>query len=204
MNYDVITLACEQLSYRDKLRLAQLLIQAARKEEENANPQNRVETKAIAEKAKVKEEASKDIDTIEYVIKRLLKLKPETKESLTNSIKTMFQFQVGISDSDIDKIISELQKRKCIIIDQYSVSYPFHAHKAQLRSLEHIYPHQDTETFKKKQWQEWLKYCRDELDSLELDDPEEDAKRNSLLSEINKTVNDVNKESVEESVKKSM
>ena len=27
MTYDVIALACEQLSYRDKLRLAQLLIQ---------------------------------------------------------------------------------------------------------------------------------------------------------------------------------
>lgn len=34
MNYEVIALACEQLSYRDKLRLAQALIQAARKEEE--------------------------------------------------------------------------------------------------------------------------------------------------------------------------
>jgi hypothetical protein len=39
VNYDVIALACEQLSYRDKLRLAQLLIQIARKEEENENPQ---------------------------------------------------------------------------------------------------------------------------------------------------------------------
>lgn len=46
MTYDVIVIACEQLSYRDKLRLAQLLIQTARKEEENANPQNRSEPKA--------------------------------------------------------------------------------------------------------------------------------------------------------------
>ena len=46
MNYDVIAIACEQLSYRDKLRLAQLLIQMARKEEENASPQTRDDRKA--------------------------------------------------------------------------------------------------------------------------------------------------------------
>jgi hypothetical protein len=123
MNYDVIALACEQLSYRDKLRLAQLLIQSARKEEENANPQIRVEPKVV-QKAKAKDEPSIDIDTIEYVMERLLKLKPVKKQSLTNSVKAMFQFQGGITDSDIEKIISELQKRNYIKIEQNSVSYP--------------------------------------------------------------------------------
>lgn len=42
MNYDEIADLCEQLGYRDKLRLAQLLIQLARKEEEKKNPQERV------------------------------------------------------------------------------------------------------------------------------------------------------------------
>ena len=122
MTYDVIALACDQLSYRDKLRLAQLLIQTARKEEENANPQNRAEPKAI-EKPKAKPEPSTDIDVIEYVVERLMKLKPVKKQSLANSIKAMFQFQGGIAESDIDKIISELQKRKYIKIEQNSVSY---------------------------------------------------------------------------------
>jgi len=35
----------------------------------------------------------------------------------------MFQFQGGISDSDIDKIISELQKRKYIKVEQNKVFY---------------------------------------------------------------------------------
>jgi len=122
MTYDVIALACDQLSYRDKLRPAQLLIQTARKEEENANPQNRAEPKAI-EKPKAKTESSTDIDVIEYVVERLMKLKPVKKQSLANSIKAMFQFQGGIADSDIDKIISELQKRKYIKIEQNCVSY---------------------------------------------------------------------------------
>ena len=118
MNYDVIALACEQLSYRDKLRLAQLLIQIARKEEETENPQNRAKQEVL-ENAKTKKEPLKELDTIEYVVGRLLKLKPVKRQSLINSIKSMFQFQGGISDSDINKIISELQKRK------YSSPKPF-------------------------------------------------------------------------------
>lgn len=124
MTYDVIVLACEQLSYRDKLRLAQLLIQTARKEEENTNPQNRSETKFVEKaKAKVKEEPLSETDTIGYVVERLLKSKPVKKESLTNFIKAMFQFQGGIADSDVDKIISELQKRKHIKIEANKVVY---------------------------------------------------------------------------------
>ena len=124
MTYDVIALACEKLSYRDKLRLAQLLIQTARKEEENTNPQNRAESKAVAKISKVKEEVpSNEVGTIEYVIERLLKLKPVKKKSLTNSISSMFQFQGGISEADIAKIISELQKRKVIKIENNKISY---------------------------------------------------------------------------------
>ena len=124
MTYDVIALACENLSYRDKLRLAQLLIQTARKEEENTSPQNRAEPKTVAKKAKTKEESlEKEVDTMEYVIERLLKLKPVKKKSLTNSISSMFQFQGGISDVDIDKIISKLQKRKVIKVENNNISY---------------------------------------------------------------------------------
>ena len=122
VNYDVIALACEQLSYRDKLRLAQLLIQIARKEEENENPQNRAKQEVL-ENAKTKKEPLKELDTIEYVVGRLLKLKPVKRQSLINSIKSMFQFQGGISDSDINKIISELEKRKHIKLEQNTVHY---------------------------------------------------------------------------------
>lgn len=124
MTYDVIALACEKLSYRDKLRLAQLLIQTARKEEETGNPQARTEPKPVVNNAMGKEavpQNSKEI--VGYVIERLLKLKPAKKGSLVNSIKSMFQFQGGISDSDIEKIISELEKRKVLKIEQNKVSY---------------------------------------------------------------------------------
>jgi len=125
MTYDVIVLACEQLSYRDKFRLAQLLIQTARKEEENASPQKRPEINK--EKNKPKDISEKPPETekeiIDYVVERLLKLKPVKKKSLSNSIKSMFQFQGGISDSEIETIISKLQKKKYLKIEQNNVSY---------------------------------------------------------------------------------
>lgn len=112
MTYDVIALACEKLSYRDKLRLAQLLIQTARKEEENANPQNRSESEVTTKSSKItKTQTTDEIDTIGYVVERLLKLKPSQKKTLVNSIKSMFQFQGGILEADIDTIIHELEKR---------------------------------------------------------------------------------------------
>ncbi|MEZ4524873.1 MAG: hypothetical protein R2941_03020 [Desulfobacterales bacterium] len=47
MTYREISENCEALGYRDKLRLAQLLIQLARKEEEIQNPQNRNDLKTV-------------------------------------------------------------------------------------------------------------------------------------------------------------
>lgn len=54
MIYDEITMLCGQLNYRDKLRLAQLLIQTARKEEENLNPEKRIEPKTVISETKNK------------------------------------------------------------------------------------------------------------------------------------------------------
>ncbi|EJI1427557.1 hypothetical protein NDM58_004648 [Vibrio parahaemolyticus] len=121
MNYDVIALACEQLDYRDKLRLAQLLIQTARKEEETVNPQDRaIESKSTIPEAIVEEQ---EIDIISYVYERLLKLRPVKAKSLTNSIKAMFQFQGGISEEEVSDIVNELQHRKLVKLTNNKVEY---------------------------------------------------------------------------------
>lgn len=104
MDYDEIAVLCGQLSYRDKFRLAQLLIQIARKEEEEKKPDGRKPT-------------TKNSLTIEYVTERLLKSKSAKKATLLNFIGAMFQFQGGISDSDKEAIVSELQKKKLLSID---------------------------------------------------------------------------------------
>lgn len=115
ITYDEIANLTEQLSYRDKLRLAQLLIQFARKEEEEQNPEHR---------AAHSDSSSPNQEIIQYAAARLLKLRPTKKTSLLNSIGAMFQFQGGILEDDKEKLISELQRLRYITIDEKNrVSY---------------------------------------------------------------------------------
>lgn len=115
MNYDEIVNKCEELSYRDKLRLSQLLIQLARKEEEIQNPQNRSN---INEKNNTAiENPTYDVNSIQYVIDRIDKLRPSKKKTLLNSIRAMYQFQGAISEEDQEKIIARLEKKKFLKIE---------------------------------------------------------------------------------------
>ena len=111
MTYEEIAKSCEQLKYRDKFRLAQLLIQLARKEEEEEYPQPRID------KNNKKLGNDDNGNSIEYIAERLLKLKPSKKKTLLNSISAMYQFQGGISDIEKEKVVQELQKLKYIKID---------------------------------------------------------------------------------------
>lgn len=116
MTYSELSKAVEGLSYRDKFRLAQLLIQLARKEEEEQYPQQRAPS-ALG--------VGSPSELTSYVAERIKKLRPTKKEALLNSINAMFQFQGGISEQDRDKVIAELQKKRHITIDGNNrVSYP--------------------------------------------------------------------------------
>lgn len=121
MDYEAIALACERLDYRDKLRLAQLLIQTARKEEENLNPQERIVELKHSVSAELVEQ--KEINTIFYVYERLIKLRPSRVKTLNNSIKSMFQFQGGISEPEVDEIVNKLQQKKLVRILNNKVEY---------------------------------------------------------------------------------
>lgn len=113
MSYEEIAKACEALSYRDKFRLAQLLLQLGRKQEEEEYPAPR------------KSSGLDGQDEVSYVAERLLKLKPTKLATLSNSIGAMFQFQGGISEPDKEAIISKLKKQKIIsVTDTGRVSYP--------------------------------------------------------------------------------
>lgn len=76
-----------------------------------------------------------------------------------------------------------------------SERYPFHAHKSQSWSLEHIHAQHAEKLNTKEQWQEWLKGHRDALASLKLDSQAEDAKRKSLVNEIEESLGEINKDS---------
>ena len=117
MKYYEIVKHCEILGYRDKLRLSQLLIQLARKEEELQNPQNRSNIIEKKEKTTTEEELSTDINSIQYVTERLDKLRPSKKKTLMNSIMAMYQFQGAISEEDQETIIDALEKNKFLKIE---------------------------------------------------------------------------------------
>ena len=116
MTYSELSREIEQLNYRDKLRLAQLLIQLARKEEEEQNPEQR---------QKRGPSARLDPELVQFVADRLRKLKPSKKKALFNSTAAMFQFQGGISDGDKERMFSELQKRGHIVVTENGrIQYP--------------------------------------------------------------------------------
>jgi len=116
MRYDEIVKNCETLDYRDKLRLSQLLIQLARKEEEIQNPQKRINV--IKKKADtITEKPTNDINSLDYVIERLDKLRPSKKKTLMNAIRAMYQFQGAISEEDQETIIEKLVKKKFLNIE---------------------------------------------------------------------------------------
>ncbi len=116
MNYDEMSKHAESLSYRDKFRLAQLLIQLARKEEEEKNPDKR---------AGGASSSLPDREMVTYVSERLLKLKPGKKDGVLNSIGAMFQFQGGVSDADKEKLFAALVKNKHITVsDNGRIQYP--------------------------------------------------------------------------------
>lgn len=119
MTYDVIRLAADKLSYREKMKLSQYLIQAAIKEEEELHPDKRISTSSTNQPtAKTAEES-----TVDYIKERLFKSKPSKKQSLSNFIGAMFQFQGGIKNEDIDSIINQLVVENFITINDQKVTY---------------------------------------------------------------------------------
>lgn len=125
MSYEVIRLACDKLSYREKMKLAQYLIQAAIKEEETLNPTERV-VNAPCPKQNKPQEVSNNLsgkELILYVKERLEKSKPAKTQTLKNFISAMFQFQGGIEESKIEDIVRSLERDRFLSINGTKVNY---------------------------------------------------------------------------------
>lgn len=115
MDYDEISALARNLGYREKLRLAQLLIQLARREEEQEHPEKRA-AKSVT--------ASSERDPAVIVAERIRKLRPRTRAALLNSIDSMYQFRGGSSKEDKERLIDELDRDHGIAIGQNNrVSY---------------------------------------------------------------------------------
>ena len=122
ISYEVIRLACDKLTYREKMKLAQYLIQAAIKEEETLNPQKRSAPQELPNNS---QSASIDPNLFEYVKERLAKSKPSKRQTLSNFISAMFQFQGGIDDAEVEKLILKLEKSGFLKLESNKVIYSF-------------------------------------------------------------------------------
>ena len=54
---------------------------------------------------------------VDYVAKRIGKLKPKKKDALIHSIETMFRMTGGIDAPGVERVIAGLQKSKFITVD---------------------------------------------------------------------------------------
>ena len=62
--------------------------------------------------------ASADGVDLDFVLKRLLKLKPNKRATAINSIKSMFQFEAPITDEAAAEILEALRKRGALTMDE--------------------------------------------------------------------------------------
>ena len=83
-----------------------------------AAPTVKAESPAVMTAA-VKDSASSmtPAQLVDYVGKRIGKLKPKKKDALIHSIETMFRMTGGINAPAIERVIAGLQKSKFITID---------------------------------------------------------------------------------------
>lgn len=110
MTYNDIAKQAEKLNYREKLHLAQRLLQMAIKEEEGQKPEST---------------GPMDPGLVGFVAERLRKLNPSKKEAVLNSIGAMFQFRGGISDEDRERMFAALVKaREIVVTETGKVTYP--------------------------------------------------------------------------------
>jgi Protein of unknown function DUF262 len=69
-----------------------------------------------------------------------------------------------------------------------SERYPFHSHKAENWSLEHIHAQHAEQLNTEAQWQSWLRDSRRALAAMRLDNPDEETGKQALLDEIDREV----------------
>ena len=113
MEFNTILKDAVSLSYRDKLRLANLLIQLALEEEEPH----------VKQQVNENESSNEEVLDLKSVKERLLKSKPSKVKSLENFIDAMFQFKGSVSESERNQLIKDLQKAKVFRIELNKVIY---------------------------------------------------------------------------------
>ncbi len=133
-------------------------------------------------------------------LRRLLELseREQTKSAFGSMINRMIAQSLNLSKSDVMELSYETGDRKCEQIlllfnvetvrqlRNSSERYPFHAHKSEKWSLEHIHAQNAEALSTAEEWRHWLIDGRTALGKIRLDDPRLDAEREDVLAEITK------------------
>jgi hypothetical protein len=63
-------------------------------------------------------------ELVDYVVPRLRKLRPNTKEKVFHSVGAMFQFTGGVEPAVLEKLFGEMKKRGAIQDKAGAITYP--------------------------------------------------------------------------------
>lgn len=99
--YEKILKECQELGYRDKLKLATTLLQQGRKEEEKSHAELGNSSASLS---------------FEDIVTRVMKSKPKKLASLERFINAMFNFNGSISEKEIAKIIARMERKYITIV----------------------------------------------------------------------------------------
>ncbi|PSV00884.1 hypothetical protein [Photobacterium kishitanii] len=120
MNYEIIKLACSALTDLEKMKLAQFLIQTSIHAIEQEQEQEQAGNKPQDKESTSSQKENKKIEAIQS---RIMKSKPTKVSSMKNFIRSMFQHEGGISESEMNNIFKYFKKAKVFKISGEKIVY---------------------------------------------------------------------------------
>lgn len=102
------------------------IIQAAIKEDEEVNPTKRTVRSQKTASDKTRQKSSTTLsgqELLDYAKERLLKPKPGKIQPLNNFLSAMFQFQGGINEAEVKKLVKALEKDGVLKLNGTKVLY---------------------------------------------------------------------------------
>ena len=130
-----------------------------------------------------------------------------TKSAFQALLDTKIRNTLDLSQEGVEDLDYEKKWNKCRdvlllfnvetvrMLQNSSERYPFHVHKTQQWTLEHIHAQNAEQLNKKEQWQEWLREHRAALEDIRLEGGSLNTQRASLLQKIDASFEKIDKES---------
>lgn len=124
----------------------------------------------------------------------------QTKSAFSRAVDQLIVRSIGLPQSGIMELNYETGYRKCenvlLLFNVESVRrlkhsterYPFHAHKSEKWSLEHIHAQNAELLTTVEEWRHWLADGKAALEKIRLNEPDLDTERTAVISEVEKAL----------------